>query len=176
MYVVMSSQGYFYRGSFITGKSVHNQRIGRLSGEVGRCVVRHYKSIFNLFKAEFLFDPLNEMHLFALHYLHLPRINKALAEFTQDWNFHLLSSANNQSPRQFWYSGITLDLVLTQLLLRFSVLIAGITTRSMMALLFLKQRHPMMQLSQIQEYHYVKIIGGTSSSKLIHVIWTSTKV
>ena len=47
------------------------------------------------------------MHLFALHYIYSPRINKTLAEFTQDWNFHPLPSANNQSPRQFWHSGIT---------------------------------------------------------------------
>ena len=71
------------RGSFITGKSVHNQRVERLWGEVGRCVVRHDKNVFNFLESEFLLDPLNEMHLFTLHYVYLPRINKALAEFTK---------------------------------------------------------------------------------------------
>ena len=40
-------------------------------GEVGCCVVLHYKNIFNFLEAEFLLDPLNEMHLFALDFVYL---------------------------------------------------------------------------------------------------------
>ena len=54
-----------------------------------------------------MLDPLNEMNLFALHYVYLPKINEALPEFTQRLNFHPLSSANNQCSRQLWHSGIT---------------------------------------------------------------------
>ena len=53
------------------------------------------------------YQELIKFTLCVLHYVFLPRINKVLVQFTEDWNFHPLSSANNQSPRQLWHSGIT---------------------------------------------------------------------
>jgi len=38
-----------------------------------------------------LLDPLNELHLFALHYTFMPRINKSLQEFKRQWENHPLS-------------------------------------------------------------------------------------
>ena len=85
-YILECPLRHVKREIFITDKSVHNQRTERLWGEVGHYVVRHYKNIFN---APFCFP----LCLFK-------KTNKALAEFFQDWNFHPLSSTNNQSPRQ----------------------------------------------------------------------------
>ena len=43
-------------------------------------------------------DPLNEVDLFCLHFVFLPRINVALQLFTESWNNHSISTANGMTP------------------------------------------------------------------------------
>ena len=55
-----------------------------------------------------LLDPLNEEHLYALHYVFIPRVNRALSEFMRGWNYHPIRSANHKSPHQLFTAGALL--------------------------------------------------------------------
>lgn len=53
-----------------------------------------------------LFDPSDEIHLFALHYVFIPRINRNLETFRESCNKAPLSTEGNKSPEQLWLTGM----------------------------------------------------------------------
>ena len=90
----------------ITGSSTHNERVERMWRDVTRCVSSSYINLFSALETEGALDPINEVDIFCLHYIFIPRINKSLADFQGSWNHHPLSTEGNLSPLQLYTEGL----------------------------------------------------------------------
>ena len=107
--IVVSQHMLHHRGierrSVIVGSSVHNQRIERLWRDMHRCVTGVFYNLFYFLEYHSLLDPINDSHLFALHYVYLPRINQALQLFRESWNNHHIRTEGGMTPHQLFTAG-----------------------------------------------------------------------
>ena len=90
------------RNSMLTGSSTYNQRIERLWVDMRRSV---RMMLFYFMEKQGFLDPLNEMHIFALHYTFVLRIDHGLL-FQNGWNHHSIWRANHLSPYQLFVQGL----------------------------------------------------------------------
>ena len=97
------------RGSFIAGPSTHNQRIERLWRDVFRCVMHYFYYLFYALEDSGNLNIEDPTNMFALHFVFLPRLNKALHGYQEMFNHHGIRTANSWSPYQMWLNGMLHD-------------------------------------------------------------------
>ena len=88
----------------ITGTSTHNQRIERMWRDVYEGVLSYFYNLFYHIEDERLLDPLNPIHLAALHYMYMDEINRRLEFWQTAWSRHRIRTVKS-SPINLWTSG-----------------------------------------------------------------------
>jgi hypothetical protein len=94
------------RGSIITGSSAHNSRVERTHRDDYSGVLVFYACIFEQLEQDGCLNVLDDVHLFSLHHVYIPRIENSLQELIGQLNNRPVSTERNLSPLQMWEIGM----------------------------------------------------------------------
>lgn len=86
-------------------------RVERLWRDVWSSVTTNYYNTLHSLEEEGFIDLSNEIHLFCVQYVFIPRLRSDLQHFTDSWNNHPIRTEANLTPQQMWHIGMLQALV-----------------------------------------------------------------